>query len=112
MEPDAFMIWKRAPFFVEIRRSIYSEKVMNDKFNRYVSYFMSNEWKHEPWQPADKKVFPKIILLTDTRFNIPRHQAVNFFQVQNIKQFLTFVSTPREIKKDASHQQGINISIG
>lgn len=46
MEPDIFMIWKRAPFFLEIQRSIYSEKVMNEKVNRYVSYYMSNEWQN------------------------------------------------------------------
>ncbi|WP_336863870.1 hypothetical protein [Peribacillus frigoritolerans] len=112
MEPDLFMIWKRAPFFVEIQRSVYSEKVMNEKFNRYFTYYMSNEWQHEPWQPEDKKVFPKIILLTDTRYNLPRHSGVQFFQVQDIKQFLTFASRTQDIKKDLSKQERIKISIG
>jgi hypothetical protein len=95
MEPDAFMIWKRAPFFVEIQRSIYSDKVMNEKFNRYMSYYTSNEWKEEPWQPADRKVFPKIILITDTKYNLSQHSAVHFFQVQNIIQFVN-IFTSRE----------------
>lgn len=112
MEPDAFMIWKRAPFFVEIQRSVYSEKVMNEKFNRYVSYYMSSEWKHESWQPEDKKVFPKIILITDTRYNLPTHSGVQFFQVHNIKQFLTFASRTQDIKKDPPKQERIKISIG
>jgi hypothetical protein len=51
---------------------------------------MSNEWQQEPWQPANKKIFPKIILITDTRYNLPHHSAVQFFQAQNIKQFLNF----------------------
>lgn len=67
MEPVAFMIWKRAPFFVEIERSVYSEKIMNEKFMRYASYYMSHEWQQEPWQSADKKIFPKTILITSTR---------------------------------------------
>lgn len=112
MEPDLFMIWKRAPFFVEIQRSIYSEKVMNEKFNRYVSYYMSNEWHQEPWQPEDKKIFPKIILLTDTRYNLPQHSNVQFFQVQDIKQFLTFAARIQEIKKDPPKQERIKINIG
>ncbi|MFJ7756483.1 hypothetical protein ACQKGI_14330 [Peribacillus muralis] len=99
MEPDAFMIWKSAPFFVEIQGSIYSEKVMNEKFNRYVSYYMSNEWQQEPWQPEDKKIFPKTILITDTRYNSPRHSGVQFFQALDIKQFLTFAARTHEIKK-------------
>ncbi|HER2169493.1 TPA: replication-relaxation family protein, partial [Streptococcus pyogenes] len=115
MEPDAFMIWKRAPFFVEIQRSVYSEKVMNEKFMRYVSYYMSNEWQQETWQPIDKRIFPKIILITDTRYQLPRHSAVQFFQVQDIKRFLTFASKTREIsrnKKKPSEDEGIQINIG
>ncbi|PKF88426.1 hypothetical protein CW306_13765 [Bacillus sp. BA3] len=112
MEPDAFMIWKRAPFFVEIQRSVYSEKIMNEKFKRYVSYFMSNEWQLESWQPKDKKVFPMIILITDTRYNIPRHSSVQFFQVHDIKHFLTLASKNQDIKKDPSKQERIKISIG
>ncbi|CAH0126607.1 hypothetical protein SRABI133_00106 [Peribacillus simplex] len=77
MEPDIFMIWKRAPFFLEIQRSIYSEKVMNEKVNRYVSYYMSNEWQNSH-ATARLKSFP--------------YSNVQFFQVQDIKQFLTFAS--------------------
>jgi hypothetical protein len=43
MEPDAFMRWKKGPFFVEIQRSVYSDKVMQEKVGRYEAYFMSNE---------------------------------------------------------------------
>ncbi|MFS0766172.1 hypothetical protein [Peribacillus phoenicis] len=112
MEPDTFMIWKRAPFFVEIQRSIYSEKIMNEKFNRYVSYYMSNEWQHEHWQPEGKKVFPKIILITDTRYTLPQHSAVQFFQVQNIKHFLSFAFRTQDIKKTPPKTEGIKVSIG
>lgn len=49
MEPDAFMIWKQGAFFVEIQRSVYSEKVMNEKVKRYEAYYMSNEWQQETW---------------------------------------------------------------
>ncbi|MFJ5625287.1 hypothetical protein ACIQD3_21890 [Peribacillus loiseleuriae] len=112
MEPDAFMIWKRAPFFVEIQRSVYSEKVMNEKFMRYVTYYMSNEWQQEAWQPADKNIFPKIILITGSRYNLPRHSAVQFFQVQDIKQFLTFATRGEKVKKSPSKMEGIQINIG
>lgn len=112
MEPDAFMIWKRGPFFVEIQRSVYSHKVMNEKFNRYLAYYMSNEWQNEPWQPANKSIFPKIILITDTRYQLPKHSAVKFFQVQNIKQFVEMTSQAREIKKSAQNIDGITVRIG
>lgn len=41
-DPDAFMLWKKSPFFVEIQRSVYSDKVMKEKINRYEQYFISN----------------------------------------------------------------------
>lgn len=97
MEPDAFMIWKRAPFFVEIQRSIYSKKVMNDKIHRYETYFMSNEWKQEPWQPTNKKVFPAVILITDTRYNI-QSTKIKFHQVANISELIKQAQQVNEIK--------------
>ncbi|MFF5813116.1 hypothetical protein ACFY5J_16780 [Peribacillus butanolivorans] len=75
---------------------------MNEKFNRYVSYFMSNEWQHEPWQPEGKKIFPKIILIADNWYNLPIHSGVQFFQFQDIKQFLTLTSKT----------EGIRVNIG
>jgi hypothetical protein len=103
MEPDIFMIWKRAPFFVEIQRSVYSKKVMNDKVQRYESYFLSNEWKQEPWQPQERKVFPTVLIVTDTRYNI-ESPNVKFIQVQNIEQLLNMTKKP--VKKE-----GIQVKI-
>jgi hypothetical protein len=96
MEPDAFMIWKKAPFFVEIQRSVYSEKVMNEKIQRYEAYFLSNEWQHEPWQPENKKVFPVVIVITDTRYKMDS-PYVKFIQVQNIGQLVKLYEPKKEI---------------
>lgn len=96
MEPDAFMIWKRAPFFVEIQRSVYSERVMKEKVKRYEEYFFSNQWQEETWQPANKKVFPAAtIVLTDTRYNI-ESSYVRFIQVQNIDQLVNMFEPKQE----------------
>ncbi|WP_342432603.1 replication-relaxation family protein [Neobacillus sp. FSL H8-0543] len=94
MEPDAFMLWKKAPFFVEIQRSVYSDKVMKEKVGRYESFFMSNEWQQEPWQPQNKKMFPPVILITDTRYNI-ESAYVKFYQVQSIKQLVKMFEPKR-----------------
>jgi hypothetical protein len=96
MEPDAFMLWKRGPFFVEIQRSVYSDKVMKEKVSRYEQYFISNEWQQEPWQPENKKVFPTVLMLTDTRYTI-ESSYVRFIQVQNIEQ-LVKLFTPKPVK--------------
>jgi hypothetical protein len=69
-EPDAFVIWKGAPFYVEIQRKQYTAKEMKDKTNRYEQYYYSEEWKKEPWQPVDKKLFPLVWMITETRYNL------------------------------------------
>lgn len=83
MEPDVFMIWKKAPFFVEIQRSVYSDKVMKDKVRRYEMYYLSNEWQKEVWQPQNKKVFPTVLILTDTKYKIESHY-IRFIQIASI----------------------------
>ncbi|MCM3405932.1 replication-relaxation family protein [Cytobacillus oceanisediminis] len=99
MEPDAFMIWKKAPFFVEIQRSIYSEKVMNEKIQRYEAYYMSNEWQQEPWQPQNKKVFPAVIVITDTRYKI-ESPYIKFYQVPNIDLLINMFEPKQEKKTE------------
>lgn len=111
MEPDAFMIWKRAPFFVEIQRSVYSHKVMNEKFNRYLSYFMSNEWQEESWQPSNRKIFPNILLITDTRYQLPKHPDVKFYQIQDIAQFIASIPSTQP-KRTPQNMEGITVKIG
>lgn len=98
MEPDAFMIWKRAPFFVEIQRSIYSDKMIKEKIKRYEDYYFSEEWKNESWQPQNKKVFPTIIVLTETRYNI-ESQIIKFIQVSSIEDLVRmYATTPLKTK--------------
>ncbi|RJR23618.1 hypothetical protein C4578_04050 [Candidatus Microgenomates bacterium] len=100
MEPDAFMVWKRAPFFVEIQRSVYSERTMNEKVKRYEAYYHSREWEKESWQPRDKKVFPRILVLSDTRYKI--ESTLRFFQAQNIEDFIQSVQAPKQVPKEPS----------
>lgn len=69
-EPDVFMIWQRAPFFVEIQRSFYSDKVMKEKVTRYERYYHDEQWKLEAWQPEDKKVFPRVWIVSENKYNI------------------------------------------
>lgn len=110
MEPDAFMLWKRAPFFVEIQRSVYSEKVMNEKVNRYESYYFSNEWHSEPWQPQNKKVFPPVIIITDTRYNIDSAN-IKFYQVQHIDQLINIFEPKQKENNSLITVQFVNQKI-
>lgn len=87
VEPDIFMIWKAAPFYVEIQRNKYSSKVFNAKIERYEQYFHSGEWQYERWQPKDKKYFPHVWVITDTLYNIDK-RPFHTFQSSNVSEFL------------------------
>ncbi|MGG4035035.1 replication-relaxation family protein [Paenibacillus cisolokensis] len=69
-EPDVFTIWKGVPWFVEIQRTVYSDKVMSQKLDRYEAYFHSGEWEREPWQPREKKYFPYVWILGAVNYRV------------------------------------------
>ncbi|HDR4686594.1 replication-relaxation family protein [Bacillus cereus] len=87
MEPDAFTIWRRSPFFIEVQKSVYSKKVMQDKINRYELYFHSQEWHNESWQPKVSKFFPSILIITEKYYNISSFN-LRIFQASSISNFL------------------------
>ncbi|PEK34093.1 replication-relaxation family protein [Bacillus pseudomycoides] len=70
VEPDLFCIFQNTPFFLEIQLSVYNEKVMNEKIQRYEQFFYSNVWKDFEWQQEGKEIFPIIIMITDTYYDI------------------------------------------
>ncbi|HDR8494286.1 TPA: replication-relaxation family protein [Bacillus cereus] len=87
MEPDAFTIWRRSPFFIEVQKSVYSKKVMQDKIKRYELYFHSQEWHNESWQPKESKFFPSILIITEKYYNISSF-SLRIFQASSISNFL------------------------
>ncbi|EKS8361060.1 replication-relaxation family protein [Bacillus cereus] len=87
MEPDAFTIWRKSPFFIEVQKSVYSKKVMQDKINRYELYFHSQEWHNESWQPKESKFFPSILIITEKYYNISSF-SLRIFQASSISNFL------------------------
>lgn len=87
MEPDAFTIWRRSPFFIEVQKSVYSKKIMQDKINRYELYFHSNEWHQESWQPKESKFFPNILIITDKKYDT-QSSNLRIFQATSIHDFM------------------------
>lgn len=80
-EPDAFMIWKGAPWFVEIQRSIYSERQIKEKIKRYEQYFLSDNWKEK------RRVFGHVWIITTKRYDVCS-DLFHIFQSQHIDEFM------------------------
>lgn len=69
-EPDAFVIWNKVPFFVEIQLRQYSKAVMDEKMKRYETYYYSEEWHKLSWQPKESKpIFPRVWIVTPILYN-------------------------------------------
>ncbi|ARK30756.1 replication-relaxation family protein [Halalkalibacter krulwichiae] len=81
VEPDAFFEFNHYPFFLEIQNSIYSEKVMKAKIQRYKEYFNSNDWHNESWQKGREIVFPYVLIITNKKYKI----EVDEFPVIQVK---------------------------
>ncbi len=76
-EPDAFAIWRGAPWYIEIQRSVYSEKQWTEKLNRYERYYIGGEWEKAEWQPAERKVFPYVWVVGTNRIpSYPRSYKI------------------------------------
>lgn len=69
IEPDIFTIWNHIPIFIEIQRTISSDKRMSKKIRMYERFYNSKEWSKLPWQ-RDKKVFPNVIVISPKKYNI------------------------------------------
>lgn len=102
IEPDLFCIFKRTPFFIEIQRNIYSEKVMKEKIGRYETFYYSEAWKEFEWQRKDKKIFPIILFITNTRYNIETN-VLSIVQSPNITDLVHLFETKSPPKKKIPH---------
>lgn len=90
IEPDIFAIWYQ-PIFVEVQRNLYTKEVMQKKIDLYEEYFVTGDWKDEPWQKIDKKVFPSILIITSTRYAV-KSTNLKIYQSPSISDFIESMS--------------------
>ncbi|MGG3803463.1 hypothetical protein [Metabacillus fastidiosus] len=102
-EPDIFCIFRRTPFFIEVQKSIYSERQMSDKLDRYADLFHSGVIASESWQPAEKKVFPHVLILSEQRYALRTDYPFKVIQAPSFTQLLmSLKQTPASTKQKVS----------
>jgi len=111
-EPDALTVIKGTPFFIEVQRNLYSQKVMDQKIKRYEALKYSDEF--------NEAKFPFVIMVTDSRYEI-NSDAITVFQVASIDEFMNNLkgSIGEQHKKnyfaskqEVNKQSGIKFKIG
>ncbi|MBT2722336.1 hypothetical protein [Bacillus sp. ISL-46] len=78
VEPDIFAQFRDTNFFIEVQRTIYSEKQMTEKINRYLEFFHSG---------VMAKPFPHLLILSEQRYAIDMELPFELFQAQSFTQF-------------------------
>jgi hypothetical protein len=89
VEPDLFMIWNNAPFFVEVQLSnYYSKNYMEKKLERYKEYYDQGNWRGLPWQQEKKKFFPYVLIICDHTYNVQK-PPLKIFQAKSMTDFVS-----------------------
>lgn len=99
VEPDIYCEYRKTPFFIEVQQSIYSEKQMTEKINRYSDLYNS--------QNVDP--FPRVLILSEQRYALDQRLSFKIFQAPS---FTQFVSSLQQTKHNVKKNSGIKVKIG
>jgi hypothetical protein len=101
-EPDVYCQYRRTCFFVEVQRTVYSDKQMREKLDRYVDLYNSG---------IMATPFPHVLILGDHRYTIDGDYPMRIFQANTFTDFVqSLKSQPKPVKQ--SEELGIKIKIG
>lgn len=82
VEPDIFMTWVNRPFFVEIQRNAYTQKVMDAKERKYQNYYHSQDWKKHT------DYFPFVWIVTDNKYKGLKWDPLKVYQTKSVDAFV------------------------
>lgn len=101
-EPDIFCKFRKTFFFVEVQRTIYSDKQMKEKLNRYVDLYNNGNMS---------KPFPHVLILSDQRYGIDGMYPFKIFQAESFSKFVESLK-PKETVIGSVNSKEIKIKIG
>ncbi|MGG3210934.1 replication-relaxation family protein [Geobacillus stearothermophilus] len=61
--PDAFARWKGSRWFIEAQNSLYTSKQLEQKLQKYVEWYKSDEWRKSPFVNQNKPIFPHVLIV-------------------------------------------------
>lgn len=99
-EPDIFCQYRNTNFFVEVQRTVYSNKLMEEKLERYVDLYNS----------GIMATFPHVLILSEQRYAIDGQYPFKIFQAESFTQFVNSLKAkPAEVPVQSNE---IRIKIG
>ena len=95
VEPDIFCEFRDTHFFIEVQKTIYSEKQMNEKINRYVDFYNSG---------IMAKPFPHILILSEQRYAIDGEHPFKIFQSESFTKFVGSLKSGQAIRRISKNE--------
>jgi len=106
VEPDVFCIFRKhgrkdkAALFIEVQKTVYSQRTMQSKLERYLQLYESDVISKEPWQPENKpSIFPRILILSEQRFALDSSYPFSVIQAPSFGHLI------ESLKSSASEPQ-------
>ncbi|WP_096436458.1 replication-relaxation family protein [Alteribacter populi] len=87
VRPDIFTVYQGMPLFIEVQKSVYSDRVMAKKFERYQAYYDSEDWRKLDWQPKGNPVFPYVLLFSTQKYRVET-EGFKVRQYTDVSEFL------------------------
>lgn len=87
--PDAFARWKGSRWFVEAQNSLYTSKQLEQKLQKYVEWYKSEEWMYTQFVNDMKPIFPHVLIVGKTNKKLDTSQyPFRVAQVESIDAFM------------------------
>jgi hypothetical protein len=98
VEPDIFAVFRKTPFFIEVQKTVYSERQMNEKLARYIDLYESQPFRH-------------ILIITEQQYALSREYPFRIFQAPSVTEFMQSLQ-PKPKPNNIARPDGIKIVIG
>ncbi|MDM5214223.1 hypothetical protein QUF94_22755 [Peribacillus sp. NJ4] len=98
-EPDIYAYFRKTPFFIEVQKTVYSVKQMQEKLERYVLLYESG---------IIDKPFPHVLILSDQRYAIDENYPFKVFQSES---FTEFVASLKSAPVSKPSERGVRIVV-
>ncbi|MFB6800837.1 hypothetical protein ACFCVU_06430 [Peribacillus butanolivorans] len=98
-EPDISARFRKTPFFIEVQKTVYSTKQMDEKLDRYFQLYESG---------FIEKPFPHVLILSDQRYAIDENYPFKVFQSES---FTEFLSSLKSAPVNKPSERGVRIVV-
>ncbi|PHD75975.1 hypothetical protein COF64_09945 [Bacillus sp. AFS043905] len=99
-EPDIYVHFRRTPFFIEVQKTVYSSKQMDEKLDRYCLLYENG---------VIDNPFPHVLILSDQRYAIDGNYPFKVFQSESFTEFMS--SLRSEPAPSRSSEGGVRIVV-